>query len=71
MIFRLVDKGTLKDDMTEVWIVLREKSNDDGYVVFYDDARAEFGLASVRCPEERHPVICGYYGDFWAAFNGM
>ena len=71
MTLRALDKGKLRDELTEVWIVLREKPSDNGYVVFYDDARTEFGLACASFPEDRHRVICGYYGDFWSAFKGM
>jgi len=71
MIHRLVRNGRFKDTIVEVWIVLRELTEGDGYVIFYDDARDQFGLASVGFPDDHHPIICGYYGDFWTTFKGM
>ncbi len=71
MIDRQVLKGKIKDSLVDVWIVLEELPNGGGYTVFYDDERAEFGLASDGLSEDEHLVICGYYGDFWNAFQGM
>ena len=69
MILRLIDNGKIKDSIVDVWIVLRE--SPDGYTIFYDDSCDQFGLASNGFPADRHPVICGYYGDFWNTFKGM
>ncbi|OYP32197.1 hypothetical protein [Rhodopirellula sp. MGV] len=71
MILRLVRNGKIKDTTVEVWIVLRELPEGDGYIIFYDDARNQFGLASAGFPDDHSPVICGYYGDFWTTFKGM
>ena len=71
MILRLVRNGKLKDSTVDVWIVLRELADGGGYIIFYDDARDEFGLASEGFPDDRKPIICGYYGDFWNTFKGM
>lgn len=71
MILRLVKNGIMKDSTVDVWIVLRELPAGDGYIIFYDDARDQFGLASAGFPEDPHPVVCGYYGDFWTTFKGM
>ena len=71
MILRLVRNGKIKDSTVVVWIVLRELPDGDGYIIFYDDDRDQFGLASNGFPDDRHPVICGYYGDFWNTFKGM
>lgn len=71
MILRLVQKGKIKDSTVDVWVVLRELADGDGYIIFYDEAREQFGLASSGFPSDPHPVICGYYGDFWTTFQGM
>lgn len=71
MILRLVRNGKVKDSTVDVWIVLLERPEGDGYVLFYDDKGDQFGLASVGFPQDQYPVICGYYGDFWATFKGM
>lgn len=71
MILRLVRNGKIKDSTVDVWIVLRELSECDGYTIFYDDERDEFGLASNGFPDDPYPVISGYYGDFWNTFKGM
>ena len=71
MIQRLVHKGRLKDSVVDVWVVLEECSDDGGYVIFYDDERGTFGLASNGFPHDQHMVICGYYGDSWNALKGM
>ena len=71
MIMRVVQKGITKETAVNVWTVLEETPDGDGYVIFYDEVRDEFGLATRGLPVDRHPVICGYYGDFWNAFKGM
>lgn len=71
MILRLVRKGKMKDSTVDVWVVLRELPAGDGYIIFYDDDRDQFGLASAGFPDDHHPVICGYYGDFLTTFKGM
>ena len=71
MIVRLVRKGKMKDSTVDVWVVLRELPAGDGYIIFYDDDRDQFGLASAGFPDDHHPVICGYYGDFLTTFKGM
>jgi len=71
MILRLVKNGNIKDSTVDVWTVLRELADGDGYTIFYDDGCDKFGLATKGFPDDRHPVICGYYGDFWNTFQGM
>ena len=71
MILRLVRNGKIKDSTVDVWIVLKELPDGDGYIIIYDDDRDQFGLASNGFPDDRHPVVCGYYGDFWSTFKGM
>ena len=71
MILRLVRNGNIEDSTLEVWIVLRELPAGDGYSIVYDDVCDQFGLASAGFPEDRHPMIVGYYGDFWTTFKAM
>lgn len=71
MILRLVRNGKIKDSTVNVWVVLLERPDGDGYIIFYDDARDQFGLASSGFNDDQHPVICGYYGNFWTTFKGM
>ena len=71
MILQLVRNGKIKDSTVDVWIVLVERRDDDGYIIFYDDEREEFGLASAGFADDQQLVICGYYGDFWTTFKGM
>ena len=71
MIFRSVRNGKINDSTVDVWIVLRELPDGDGYVMFYDYERQQFGLATEGFADDLHPVICGYYGDFWSTFKSM
>lgn len=71
LMLHTVDDGEVSESIVDVWIVLRELTEGDGYLIFYDVERAEFGLASVGDSAEKQPVICGYYGDFWTTFRGM
>jgi hypothetical protein len=71
MILRLVRNGKIKDSTVDVWLVLQESRTGDGYFIFYDDERNQFGLASSGFADDRHLVIDGYYGDFWSTFKGM
>lgn len=71
MILRRVRNGKIKDSTVDVWVVLLESPEGDGYIIFYDDALDQFGLASSGFPDDPHPVISGYYGDFWTTFKGM
>jgi len=71
MILRLVRQGEVKDSTVDVWVVLQELPAGDGYIMVYDDDRDQFGLASAGFPDDRYPVICGCYGDFWTTFKAM
>ncbi len=71
MILRTVHNGERQDSVVNLWVVLRETPEGDGYIVFYDEERKEFGLASKGFVDDPHPVICGYYGDFWTTFQSM
>jgi hypothetical protein len=71
MMLRLVRNGEISDSIVDVWVVLLECPEGDGYIIFYDNDRDQFGLASAGFPDDQYPVICGYCGDFWTAFKGM
>lgn len=71
MINRLVKDGQIRDSIVEVWLVLEEVPGGDGYSIFFDEDKREFGLASKGFATDPHPVICGYYGDFWTTLKGM
>ncbi len=47
MILRSVQNDKIQDSMVDVWVVLLERPDGDGYIIFYDDARDQFGLASL------------------------
>ncbi len=65
-----IQKGKQIETPVEVWIVLAE-DHEDGYLIFYDESRNAFGLASRGITSNEPFSICGYYGDFWSAFVGM
>lgn len=71
MINRLVKNGQIVDSIVDVWVVLEEIPRGDGYWIFFDEDDGGFGLASKGFPTDNHPVICGYYGDFWTTLKGM
>jgi len=71
MINRLVQNGKIIDSVVEVWVVLEEVPDGDGYMIFLDESDGDFGLASKGFESDPHPVICGYYGDFWTTLKGM
>lgn len=71
MINRLVQNGKIRDSLVEVWVVLEEVPEGDGYTIFFDEKDGDFGLASKGFKTDPYPVICGYYGDFWTTFKGM
>ena len=72
MINRRVVDGDIVDSTVEVWVVLEETPGETGgYTIFFDEEDRCFGLASPGFKEDSHPVICGYYGDFWTTLKGM
>jgi len=71
VINRIVRDGKISDSVVEVWVVLEEVKGGDGYTMFFDEKDGGFGLATKGFKCDPHPVICGYYGDFWTTFKGM
>jgi hypothetical protein len=72
LIARTVRGGTVEDEVIDAWLVLVEgPDSGEGYRIVADSTGSKFGLASKGFPEDRHLVLCGWYGDFMSAFEGM
>ena len=72
IIERPVRNGKLQDRTVVVWLVLVERADQDqGYRIVMKENEAVFGLASKGFPEDKHLVLCGWYGDFMTTFHGM
>lgn len=72
VIDRTVRDGKIDDRLEEAWLVLIEKPQTmSGYRIVAKPDGTMFGLASEGLPSDRHPVLCGWYGDFWDTFRGM
>jgi len=72
VIERTVKNGKLRDRTLAVWLVLVERPDtEDGYRIVMKEDEAVFGLASEGFPEDKHLVLCGWYGDFMTTFRGM
>lgn len=72
VIQRLVHEGKVDDEVIDAWLVLIEKpESGGGYRIVADADGRTFGLASEGFARDEHLVLCGWYGDFWSAFEGM
>jgi hypothetical protein len=72
IIQRDVRNGRFKDTKEEVWLVLEEDPvRRNGYQIVYSEERDTFGLTSPGFPEDRLPVLCGWYGDFPNTLSSM
>jgi hypothetical protein len=72
VIDREVRRGTNQDRVISVWLVLEERIKErDGYKIVFDEASRRFGLVSSGFSSDRHPVLCGWYGDFATTFEAM
>ena len=72
VIERIVRGGVTEAQLIEVWLVLVEGPTlGNGYRIVAALDGSKFGLASEGFPSEEHLVLCGWYGDFMAAFRGM
>jgi hypothetical protein len=72
VIQRLVHEGKTRDEVIDAWLVLIEKpESGEGYRIVADADGRSFGLASEGFAKDEHLVLCGWYGDFWSAFEGM
>lgn len=70
LIQRLVRKGKLKDSVIDGWLVLIEDA-EGGYRIVADQDGQHFGLASEGSANDKHLVLCGWYGDFMSTFKSM
>ena len=72
VIDRQVLKGKIRDRLQRVWLVLVENPDSGtGYRIVADHEGTTFGLASEGFPNDKHLVLCGWYGDFMTTFQGM
>jgi hypothetical protein len=70
VIARAIGDRRLKDEEVEVWLVGEEKPIN-GYKIVMRDDGLQFGLASPGFPEDRYPILCGWYGSLISTFLGM
>ncbi len=70
VIARQVADGRLKDEALNVWLVGREDSSD-GYKIIIRDDGLQFGLASTGFPNDKDPILVGWYGSLLSAFVSM
>jgi hypothetical protein len=68
IIARQVENGRLKDETIDVWLVGEEP---DGYKIVLRHDGQQFGLASRGFASDKHPILCGWYGDLRSTFLGM
>src|SRR5262245_10511836 len=72
IIERTVENGKLRERTLAIWLVLVERHfPEEGYRIVMMEDKPIFGLASEGFPEDKHLVLCGWYGDFMATFQGM
>lgn len=70
MIARQVRNGQIKDELLTVWLVGQEK-RPDGYKIILSEDGSQFGLASNGFPNDKAPILVGWYGDLLTTFLGM
>jgi hypothetical protein len=70
VIARHVKNGWLEDTTLDVWLVGQE-NRPDGYKIILREDGSQFGLASIGFPNDRFPVLVGWYGSLLSAFLGM
>ena len=70
IVARQVADGRLRDRTLNVWLVGRENSSD-GYKIIMRDDGLQFGLASRGFPNDKDPILVGWYGSLLSAFLGM
>jgi hypothetical protein len=70
VINRQVKNGKLNEEEQSVWLV-GEESRADGYRIVMRENDSTFGLASTGFPNDKHLILCGWYGDLLTAFLSM
>jgi hypothetical protein len=70
VISRHVTSGRVKDENLTVWLVGQE-NRPDGYKIVLRDDGSQFGLASSGFPQDKVPILVGWYGDLLTTFLGM
>jgi hypothetical protein len=70
VIARQVKNGRVKDQNLNVWLVGQE-NHADGYQMILRDDGLQFGLASPGFPDDKFPILVGWYGDLLTTFLGM
>jgi hypothetical protein len=70
VIARHVKNGRVKDETLTVWLVGQENT-PDGYKIVLRDDGSQFGLASSGFPQDKIPILVGWYGDLLTTFLGM
>ena len=72
IIARNVRAGRVSDEILRVWLVLEERTVErDRYKIVFSETLHSFGLVSSGLAADRHPVLCGWYGDFMNTLEGM
>jgi hypothetical protein len=70
VIARQIKNGRVKDENLNVWLVGQE-NRTDGYKIVLRHDGSQFGLASVGFPNDKFPILVGWYGDLLTTFLGM
>jgi hypothetical protein len=70
VIWRNVENGQLKDEILSAWLV-GQGNLADGYKIIMRDDGEQFGLASRGFPNDKHLLLCGWYGSLLSAFLAM
>jgi hypothetical protein len=70
VIARHVKNGRVKEENLTVWLVGQE-NRSDGYKIVLRDDGSQFGLASSGFPQDKVPILVGWYGDLLTTFLGM
>ena len=72
IIARTARKGRVSDEVLRVWLVLEERIVErDGYKIVFNETMRSFGLVSSGYASDSNPILCGWYGGFMSALEGM
>ncbi len=70
IIVRTVRNEAVSDEEEIVWLVGKEPGAD-GYMIVMREDGMHFGLTSPGFPTDKHPILCGWYGDLITTFMSM